>query len=76
MANRRELPELVSVDATIDAIAREAFAEARHVEEAERYRNNPGPVGPPRSGHVALSESPPSEGVELEAQRTTSGSSC
>lgn len=67
MANPRQLA--VSVDAAIDAIAREALAEARHVEEAERYRNNPGPVGPPRSGHVALSESPPpEEDVEPEDQ--------
>jgi hypothetical protein len=31
----------VSVDDAIDAIAREALAEARRKEEAERYRNNP-----------------------------------
>jgi hypothetical protein len=66
MANPHELPELASVDDTIDAIAREALAEARHIEEAERYRNNPGPVGPPRSGHVTLSESPPLEDLRLE----------
>jgi hypothetical protein len=42
-----EPSELVSVDETIDAIAREALAEARRVEEAERYRNNPGPVVAP-----------------------------
>ncbi|HEY2464165.1 MAG TPA: hypothetical protein VGI32_08900 [Steroidobacteraceae bacterium] len=42
-----EPSELVSVDDDIDAIAREALEEARRVEEAERYRNNPGPVVPP-----------------------------
>ena len=40
--------ELVSVDDTIDAIAREALAEARRIEEAERYRSNPGAVVPPQ----------------------------
>jgi len=44
-----ESTELVSVDDTIDAIAREALQEARRVEEAERYRNNSGPVVPPKS---------------------------
>ena len=52
MAEQPESSELVSVDATIDAIAREALAEARRIEEAQRYRHNPGPVGPPRSGQV------------------------
>jgi hypothetical protein len=42
-----EPSELVSVDDSIDAIAREALEEARRVEEAERYRNNPGPVVAP-----------------------------
>lgn len=42
-----EPSELVSVDDAIDAIAREALEEARRVEEAERYRNNPGPVVAP-----------------------------
>jgi len=66
MANPHESTELVSVDGTIDAIAREALAEARHIEEAQRYRNNPGPVGPPRSGHLIMSESPPLEDFSLE----------
>ena len=43
-----ESTELVSVDDSIDAIAREALEEARRVEEAERYRSNPGPVVPPQ----------------------------
>jgi hypothetical protein len=42
-----ESSELVSVDATIDEIAREALEEARRVEDLERYRNNPGPLMPP-----------------------------
>ncbi len=37
----------MSVDDTIDAIAREALTEARRLEEAERYRNNSGPIVPP-----------------------------
>jgi hypothetical protein len=45
--------EFPSVDDTIDAIAREALAEARRLEEAERYRNNPGPVVPPQISVVA-----------------------
>jgi hypothetical protein len=45
--NQPESSELVSVDDTIDAIAREALAEARRIEEAERYRNVPGPIVPP-----------------------------
>jgi hypothetical protein len=48
-----ESSELVSVDDTIDAIAREALAEARRIEEAERYRNNPGPIVPPQKPVVA-----------------------
>ena len=47
MHKQAESTELLSVDETIDAIAREALEEARRVEEAERYRNNPGPVVPP-----------------------------
>jgi hypothetical protein len=46
--NQPESTELVSVDDSIDAIAREALQEARRVEEAERYRRNPGPVLPPQ----------------------------
>jgi hypothetical protein len=49
MANKSESSELVSVDDTIDAIAREALEEARRIEEAQRYRNNPGPVVPPQN---------------------------
>jgi electron transfer flavoprotein alpha/beta subunit len=48
-----ESNELVSVDEIIDAIAREALEEARRIEEAERYRNNPGPVVPPHTPLVA-----------------------
>lgn len=42
-----ESTELVSVDATIEAIAHEALDEARRVEETEKYRKMPGPVIPP-----------------------------
>lgn len=43
-----ESSELISVDASIDAIAREALQEARRIEEeAEKYRRMPGPVIPP-----------------------------
>lgn len=45
--NQTESTELVSIDDAIDAIAREALLEARRLEEAQRYRNNPGPVVPP-----------------------------
>jgi hypothetical protein len=48
---RPESSELISVDDSIDAIAREALQEARRVEEAERYRNNPGPVVPPQKSN-------------------------
>ncbi|HTD75048.1 MAG TPA: hypothetical protein VK652_16095 [Steroidobacteraceae bacterium] len=53
MPNQSESNELVSVDEIIDAIAREALEEARRIEEAERYRNNPGPVVPPHTPLVA-----------------------
>jgi hypothetical protein len=46
MPNQPESSELVSVDDTIDTIAREALEEARRIEEAARYRSNPGPVVP------------------------------
>ena len=50
MPNQPESSDHVSVDDTIDAIAQEALAEARRIEEAERYRNTPGPiVAPPRT---------------------------
>jgi hypothetical protein len=44
-----ESTELVSIDDTIDAIAREALAEAKRIEEEQRHRNNPGPVVPPQN---------------------------
>ena len=47
MIKQSESTDLVSVDDAIDSIAREALEEARRVEEAERYRKNPGPVVPP-----------------------------
>jgi hypothetical protein len=47
MPDLTESSELISVDATIDEIAREALEEARRVEDLERYRNNPGPLMPP-----------------------------
>jgi hypothetical protein len=50
--NQAESTELVSVDDSIDAIAREALEEARRVEEAERYRHNPGPVVPPQKSTI------------------------
>jgi hypothetical protein len=53
MPNRPESSEPVSVDDTIDAFAREALEEARRREEAERYRNIPGPVVPPPRTLVA-----------------------
>jgi hypothetical protein len=53
MPNKTEPSELVSVDDTIDAIAREALEEARRIEEAERYRNVPGPIVPPQKPVVA-----------------------
>ena len=39
-----EPTELISVDDTIDGIAREALAEAKRIEEAERFRKSPGPL--------------------------------
>ena len=54
--NMPKLPEssdLVSVDEEIDAIAREALEEARRMEEALRYRSNPGPIVPPQKPVVA-----------------------
>jgi hypothetical protein len=47
MHSQPESSELVSVDDTIDGIAREALAEARRVEESEKYKKNPGPLIPP-----------------------------
>lgn len=53
MTQPAESSELISVDASIEAIAREALQEARRVEaEAEKYRKMPGPViPPPNPGH-------------------------
>jgi hypothetical protein len=48
MPDLTESTELVSVDDNIDEIAHEALEEARHVEEAEKYRKTPGPVIPPK----------------------------
>jgi hypothetical protein len=53
MPSQPESSELVSVDETIDAIAREALEEARHIGEAQRYRSNPGPVVPPQISVLA-----------------------
>jgi hypothetical protein len=53
MSTETKSDELISVDETIDAIAREALEEARRIEEAERYRSNPGPVVPPHTPMVA-----------------------
>lgn len=66
MMNPHEFSELATVDNPVDAIAREACAEARHLEEAERYRNNPSPVGPPRSAHFIASEGLSVEGLGAE----------
>lgn len=56
LPNQPESSELISIDGGIDdgidAIAREALLEARRTEEAERYRNNPGPLVPPQKGMV------------------------
>ncbi|MEA3142464.1 MAG: hypothetical protein QOK23_4633 [Gammaproteobacteria bacterium] len=48
MPDLTESTELLSVDDSIDEIAREALKEARLVEEAEKYRKAPGPVIPPK----------------------------
>ena len=47
MPDFTESTERLSVDATIDGIAREALEEARRLEQAEKFRNMPGPVIPP-----------------------------
>ena len=44
MPNQPESSDHVSVDDTIDAIAQEALAEARRIEEAERYFADDPPV--------------------------------
>lgn len=53
MPNLPVSSNLVSVDDDIDAIAREALEEARRMEEALRYRSNPGPIVPPEKPVVA-----------------------
>jgi hypothetical protein len=53
MPNQHDWRELVSVDDTIDAIAREALTEARRLQEAERYRNISGPIVPPPNMMIA-----------------------
>jgi hypothetical protein len=53
MSNLPKSSDLVSVDDDIDAIAREALEEARRMEEALRYRSNPGPIVPPGKSVVA-----------------------
>lgn len=45
-----EPTELISVGDAIDAIAREALAEARRIEEIERFRHHPGPLVAPDPG--------------------------
>jgi hypothetical protein len=42
-----ESTELISIDATIEGIAHEALAEARRLEEIEKFRKNPGPLVAP-----------------------------
>jgi hypothetical protein len=41
--------ELVSVDDTIDDVARQALQQAQRVEEREKFRHQPGPVVAPQS---------------------------
>ena len=53
MADVPQSGDLVSVDEDIDAIAREALEEARRMEEALRYRNNPGPIVAPERPALA-----------------------
>jgi hypothetical protein len=42
--------KLVSVDDTIDDVARQALEQARRAEEREKYRHHPGPIVSPQSG--------------------------
>jgi hypothetical protein len=53
MRKPTESGDLLSVEEDIDAIAREALEEARHTEEALRYRSNPGPIIAPDKPLVA-----------------------
>jgi hypothetical protein len=53
MSNPNKSNGLISVDDDIDAIAREALEEARRMEEALRYRNNPGPIVAPEKPVIA-----------------------
>lgn len=48
MPTQPESREPISIDDDVDAIAREALQETPHIEDAERYRTNPGPVVPPQ----------------------------
>jgi hypothetical protein len=57
MARTTEPTELVSVDGTIDGIAREALEEARRVEEAGKYRKNPGPLVAPEAPLITPKQS-------------------
>jgi hypothetical protein len=53
MSNSNKSSGLVRVDEDIDAIAREALEEARRMEEALRYRSNPGPIVAPEKPVIA-----------------------
>jgi hypothetical protein len=57
MSSTTEPTELVSIDGTIDGIAREALEEARRVEEAAKYRKNPGPLIAPEPPLVTPKQS-------------------
>jgi hypothetical protein len=48
MPKQPESSELMSIDDTIDAIAREVLQETPRIEDTERYRTNPGPLMPPQ----------------------------
>jgi hypothetical protein len=56
MSNQPESSGRVSVDKDIDAIAQVALEEARRLEEAQReaqrYRDNPGPIAPPQPSTI------------------------
>ena len=52
MPNQPKLSEALSLEDAINA-EHEAFDEARRIEEAQRYRNNPGPVVPPQTSVLA-----------------------
>lgn len=48
MRNRPESSKPLSLEDATNSAEHEAFDEARRMEEAQRYRNNPGPVVPPQ----------------------------